>query len=146
MPNNKRPRKPMKHRPALLAPINVAVHPDQARNLQLIPHQELAAIREGRGTETSWHTATARLNVGYVLGNILSEDHELNPDPRPIVRLALDAMVQLRTRFDTTGKMIATGDELRAIGEGLNVTDELQSASTRRQQRDALRVVMATAT
>lgn len=136
----------MTRRPALLTPINVAVHPDQARNLHLIPHQELAALREGRGTEISWHTLTARMNVGYVLSNIAMESHDIDPDPRPAIRQGLDAMVDLQARHRALDRYVATGDELRAIGEALNLTDELQSATTRRQQRDALQIVLTKAT
>lgn len=131
----------MKRRPATV-PILIGTDPEHDRNLKLIPHQELAEIREGRGTETSWNTVTARLNFG----SVLAMSHEFSEDPKPAMKAALDAVRSLKARRESTGRYVLTGDELAAIGRGLTMTDDLQDATTRRQHRDALRVVLATAT
>jgi len=123
-------------------PILFRTDPEHDRNLKLIPHQELVELREGRGTETSWHTITARLNFG----GVLAMQHEFSEDPKPMIKAALGAMQTLKARHESTGRYVLTGDELKAIGAGLTMTDDLQDATTRRQHRDALRVVMQVAT
>lgn len=128
----------MSRRSALASPILFAVDPNHNRNLKLIPHQELVELREGRGTETSWHTVTARLNFGAVL----AMQHEFSEDPKPVLRRALDAVRSLKERYEDNGRYVLTGDELKAIGEGLTLTDDLQDATTRRHHRDALRLML----
>jgi hypothetical protein len=142
MAGNSKPRKKRTRRATPAIPVLIATDPEQNRNLKLIPHQELAEIREGRGTETSWHTVTARLNFG----SVLAMRHEFSEDPKPVMRAALDAVRALKARHESSGRYVLTGDELRAIGAGLTMTDDLQDATTRRQHRDALRIVMAAAT
>lgn len=111
-------------------------------NLQLIPHQELESLRTGNGSEQSFHTLAARLNVGLVcfqrywkddLENIKSMDDALN------------ALVAVRNRFERTGKWGVSGDELKNIGTGLNLTDEAQLNLTRRDFGAAMEYVLKVA-
>lgn len=106
--------------------------------LKLIPHAELTNLQNGVATEEAWHTITCRLNFGMVL----ARTHEFSADLQPAMRSALDCMVALLERFKSIGKLVCRGDELRLIGAGLTYTDEMQEATTRRQHRDALRIVL----
>lgn len=139
MAKSKKPRK--RYVPKLLGtPVTWGVGEADNRRMKLIPHQELSKLREGVGDEVSWNTIVCRLNVG----GVLSVAHKFSEDPAPTVRAALNAMVALRKRIDETGKYLLTGDEYRAVGEGLVLLDDLQDTITRREHRDALRAVMAT--
>lgn len=139
MAKNKRPRKPYVRR-FFGDPITIGVDPEQKLHMKLIPHQELDRLRTGDGNEVSWNTIVCRLNIG----GVMSVKQNFSEDPTPTIRAALNAMVALQERREKTGRYVATGDELRAIGEGLNLVDDMQDATTRREQRDALRIVMAT--
>ncbi len=146
MPSSKRPRKPMRRDKIVHTnPFNSVIaklDPDNTRNLKLVPHQCLAEIREGRGTEQSWNTLAARVNWAGVLAcNV-----EFEQDLRPPIKEALDALRALDARYKDKGKYIATGDELRAIGEALSLADDIQDVTTRRDHRDAFVTVMAVAT
>lgn len=54
---------------------------------------------------------------------------------------ALSAICEVGKRYKRTGKLGCTGDEFRAIGDGLNLADDPQEATTRREQREAYRWV-----
>lgn len=140
MAANKRPRKPYRPRPALLRPITVAVGADDARTLKLLPHDELRKLREGQGTEYTFNTLACRLNVGYTMAA-----HLFTGDAAPALKAALDALVAVKERHGARGTWIATGDELKALGTGLVLTDEMQDNTTRREHRDAIRKVFAEA-
>jgi hypothetical protein len=141
MPGSKKPRKPMRHRPAAI-PIMIRTGVDEERNFKLIPHQELDLLRRGEGNEVSFHTLACRVNWGAVMAT----RHPWSEDPKPAMRDALDALRMLKDRSQARGKWLATGDELRAIGEALTIVDDMQDATTRRHHRDALRVVLQMAT
>lgn len=139
MAKNKRPRKPYVPR-FLGTPVTIGVADDHKYNMKLIPHQMLDKLRTGNGDEVCWNTIACRLNMGYVMGS----QQEFSEDPLATITLALDAMRELQARFDESGRYVVKGDELRAVGEALNLIDDMQDATTRRAQRDALRVVMET--
>jgi hypothetical protein len=119
--------------------------PENTRNLKLVPHQCLAEIREGRGTEQSWNTLACRINWASVL--VCNHTGiEFSTDPKPAMMEALDALRALDARWRDKGKYIATGPELKAIGEALSLADDIQDVTTRRDHRDAFVTVMAVAT
>ena len=101
--------------------------------MQLIPHLEFAKLKAMEADESTWHTLAARLNVGQLLAH-----RHFNEAEKIICRNALDAMVSIRDRHSKVGKWGGTGDELRDIGKALNLTDEMQKASTRRELRDTI--------
>ena len=134
MSRNKRPRKA--HKPcAPRIPICFRFNGDDERKLQLVPHQELAKLISGDGDASSWHTLTARLNIGLVLASANF------PDAAQTMAAALNSICDVRERFQRVGKYGVSGDEARMIGAGLVLTDEMQLASTRRQMRDAIEFV-----
>lgn len=111
-------------------------------NLQLIPHQELEALRTGNGSEQSFHTLAARLNVGLVCFQQYWKD---DMDNILLMDSALNSLVSVRERFQRTGKWGVSGDELKNIGTGLNLTDEAQLNLTRRDFGAALEYVLKVA-
>ena len=107
-------------------------------DLKLIPHMHLSKILAGDGNEECWHTIVFRLNCGCAIAN-KSFAHQ--PEAQDEMEKALAAICEVGKRFKRTGKFGCTGDEFKAIGAGLNLADELQASTTRREQRDAYRFV-----
>lgn len=110
--------------------------------LQLIPHQELDALRRGVGSEESFHTLAARLNVGLVC---VQRHWPENVAANESMNAALQALVSMQHRFVDSQKWGMSGDEFKAMGLGLNLTDEAQLNLTRRQFGDALEYVIKVA-
>ncbi|MCL1619473.1 hypothetical protein [Ralstonia pseudosolanacearum] len=105
--------------------------------LQLVPHVELEKLRDGTAAEESWHTLAFRINVGQVL----AQQHFAH------VGDVLDAMARGVVAVAEVGKRFRrVGDEFRAIGAALTLTDDMQEATTRRQQLHATQTVYALAT
>jgi hypothetical protein len=97
--------------------------------LNLVPHVELDKIRDGNGTEVSWHTLAFRVNIGQLLAG-----QYFDGDVLDIMAKAVLAVSDLGKRYRQVGHFVMKGDEFVAIGAGLNATDELQKATTRKQQ------------
>lgn len=111
--------------------------------LQLVPHVELEKMRDGTATEESWHTLAFRINVGQVLAqqHFAHANDVLDAMARGVVPVA-----EVGRRFKRVGRFGCTGDEFRAIGAALTLTDDMQEATTRRQQLHATQTVYALAT
>jgi hypothetical protein len=54
------------------------------------------------------------------------------------IRIGLDAMIKVQTRCDRTGKWGLSGSDLRQVGDGLVLTDNLQLSLTRKQFAQAI--------
>lgn len=132
MPSTKKPRKQYKPRPALMLPMTYALPDSNRADLQVTPHMVLESFRLGSGTEVLWHTLAAAINTGSVLAR--SQSDEVKAD----MQRARDALLDVQKRGRDTGRWGLSGDQFRALGEGLTLTDEMQNASSRRQVRDAI--------
>lgn len=136
MPTSSKPRKKYRPNPA---GIPLAIRHDKASEiaLQLVPHSELEKLREGTADESTFHTLACRLNWGYVMSGEVFDS--------VLVRLsmeqALNALQSIKDRHQRIGKWGASGEELKHMGDGLNFTDEMQKAATRREQLECLRIV-----
>ena len=141
MPGNKRPKKKYKakHPPGqVVLPKTIRFGQREENLLMLVPHQELERFREGLADESTWHTITMRLDWGC----FLSIDHFQNIEVNDKIRDALDAMVAIKERHQRLGKWGTTGDEFFKIGEALNLVDEMQKNTTRREQEDSLKAML----
>ena len=127
MPANKKPRKAKKYVPRTL-PLTIRHNAESETALQLAPHAELMKLREGYGDEFSWNTIVARLNIGLVAANAAGKE-----DQAKEIRIGLDAMLKVQTRYEKTGKWGLSGSDLREVGDGLVLTDNLQLSLTRKQ-------------
>jgi hypothetical protein len=127
----------MRHRVAA-TPIMVAASQDCNRVLKLIPHQELDLIRRGIGNRESIDVLASRISWA----SVLADQVEFSEDPAPVICAGLDALRSVKARSVDTGRFGATGDELKALGAALTLTDDMHDATTRRQHRDALRVML----
>lgn len=106
-------------------------------NLQLVPHSELDKFRHGLADEVAWNTLAFRLNWGYVLAD------EFSDEARAEMIKGLDAIRSVKARHESTGKWGMTGEEFFAVGESLNLTDDMQAKTTRKEQLEAIRKTMA---
>ena len=106
--------------------------------LQLVPHQELEKFKSGDADEYTWNTVCFRLNWGYVM----SGDHFDSVEARELMEQALAAIRSVKTRHERTSKWGTTGEEFNIIGHALNLTDDMQMNTTRRQQEDSLNTLL----
>jgi len=127
MAANKKPKK--KYRPPAqrILPINMRFDEATELKLQLIPHQYLENLRTGKSEEPEWHALAARMNLGNTLAYTYFEDARV---PMDQACLALKGVWE---RFERTGRWGGSGEELTRIGDGLNLTDEMQLNCTRRE-------------
>lgn len=142
MAGNKKPKK--KYRPKfpmgqIMLPKNIRYGHKEELALMMIPHQELERFRDGTADEPAWHGITCRLDWGA----FMAVDHFNNIEANDLIRDALDAMVAIKHRHDKVGKWGASGDEFFKIGEGLNIVDEMQKNTTRREQDDSMQAMLA---
>jgi len=141
MAGNKRPRK--KYRPKHVGgnqlPVTIRYSAKSEFDLQFIPHTELDNIMAGTGNEFSLGAINFRINWGYVMSGETFD----NPEVRESMERATDAMRSVLNRYERLQKVGCTGEEYRLIGEGLKLTDQMQAASTRREQLEAVRIVDA---
>lgn len=129
MAGNKKPRKPMKPRKALLRPMTIGIDEAGKQAMKLIPHAEFEKMRMGIATEESWHTIAGRLNLGY----IMATTHEWGLILDGKMKVALDSIVAVMERFKRSGKFGLSGEEMKSIGEALNYIDDMESCLTRKE-------------
>lgn len=142
--NKKKPRKPGKSRVRTFTtqgtlPIIFRNDAEVERTLKVMPHLDLAEIREGRGNADHYWTVVNRLNWCSTLASMV----DFSFDPSPVLNAGQDAMLALYLRAKETGKYVFKGEELKAVGEALTLADDMHDATTRRQHRDALVKLMA---
>ena len=133
-------RKRSKYRPKPVAVLpKVFRHSKEAEiNLQLVPHQELEKFKTGEADEYTWNTVCFRLNWGYVM----SCDHFDSVEARELMEQSLAAIRSVKTRHEKTGRWGTTGEEFKIIGEALNLTDDMQMNTTRKQQDQSLNTLL----
>jgi hypothetical protein len=107
--------------------------PDEEFNLKLIPHGQLQAMAEGRGDEETFLTVTFRVLVGAALTEFADEVGMQTMQSEVFIP-ALDSLISVGERYQRLGKFGVNGDELTQLKQALNLTDDLQTVSTRRQQ------------
>lgn len=139
MPVSKKPRKRHQVKPYRM-PSLIRYSPEQETNLQLIPHIALDVFRTGHATEGDWHTLAAR--IGWC--SVLASTHH-GPELIEIAQAAVFAMRDAFARHERTGRWGFAGHELRAVGDALNLMDELQRAHTRKELLEALEVTLRAA-
>ena len=132
-------RKRSKYRPKPAVLPKMFRHSKEADiNLQLVPHQELEKFKTGEADECTWNTVCFRLNWGYVM----SGDHFDSVEARELMEQSLKAIRSVKTRHEKTGRWGTTGEEFNIIGQALNLTDEMQMNTTRKQQDQSLQTLL----
>lgn len=141
MPGNKKPRK--KHKPAGRASANrikaFRYNADASFWLKHMPHQALEALRTGKA-DADLHNM---LVIRVLWGARIVEDHLADPgEARQIMAAGVAAVESVAARYDRLVRFGATGEELRQIGDALNLCDDLQDITTRREQESSLAAVL----
>lgn len=93
-------------------------HADELRILNIKNHGALAAIAQGNGTRDDWDVVVHAINVG----NILCE-RGIGNEYRQDMIAARDALCECGKRIVKTGRVLFTGDELRAVNAGMAAHD-----------------------
>lgn len=140
MPTSKKPRKKYTGKYRLIPGATPVVFGTKAGDdsiLKLTPHVELDRFRDGTADGAAYNTLAERVGWGYVMAGEVFD----NPDAREVTVKGLNAIRSIFDRKQRTGKYGITQEEYTLIGDALNMTDELQSNSTRREQRDTLRAL-----
>lgn len=106
---------------------------DEELNLALIPHGHLKALADGQGAENEYLTVAFRIMVGASLIAFADEDAKKMLE-REIFLPALNSLIAVGERYGRLGKFGCSGDELTSLKQALNLTDDLQKVTTRRQQ------------
>jgi hypothetical protein len=131
MAKNKKPNKRYKPKERIL-PVNIRFNSATEVDLQLIPHQYLALLRTGGFDEPMWHAMAARMNLGNTLAYTYFDEAKAPLDE------ACKALRSVWDRHTRTEKWGASGEELGWLGDGLNLTDEMQLKCTRRELDSAM--------
>jgi hypothetical protein len=141
MPQSKKPRKKYRtrHPEGPQLPINIRFSAKAEFDLQFIPHTELDNMLAGTANEFSLGAINFRINWGYVMAGETFD----NPEVREALEKALGACRSIIARYHRLGKVGCTGEEYRLVGDALRYTDEMQKASTRREQLAAVQIVDA---
>lgn len=139
MAGNRKPRKKYVPKYANRTPINFKVSAGDDLDLKLIPHSELEKLRTGEADAYTINTLAFRINFGYVMAGEVYDGH----DARVVTLAGLDALRCVKARFDRTGKYGASGEEFKRLGDALNITDDMQDGSTRREQLASMKAVFA---
>ena len=139
MPGNTKRRKP--GRPAReigKLPVTLRQRFDSDTHLKLVPLEHLDKILRGDGDNEAFCTLAYRLLVGEGLARA-HFDHQ--PEAMTTMNDAKRALHAVGTRYHKTGRVGFTGDEYRALSPAINLIDDMQNLTTRRQQREAYRAV-----
>lgn len=127
-----------KYKPKPLVPtLGFAYSQEHALQLKLMPNTALEALRTGDATEEDISAIVIRLDWGV----ILIKNHFDQEQAGRVMNDGLQAVISLQNRLKDLGRYIATGEELKAIGDALNAVDDMQDATTRREQWLALNEV-----
>lgn len=121
-------------RKVLRVPIIFGLGQDDDRQLQLSPHAALLKLREGTATATDYDSIACRINIGQAVTHQCSYNDEV----KAVIATAMAAVISVGERHRQLGKFGISGDELVALGAGLNMADELQKSCTRRELREAM--------
>lgn len=93
-------------------------HVDHLVKLNLLNHGAFTAIVQGRGTRGDWDRLVGAINMG----NVLCE-RGIGDEYRQDMIAARDALCECGKRIVKTGRVLFTGDELRAINAGMAAHD-----------------------
>ena len=138
MPTNKKPRKKYRPKEIPLLPKVFRQTPEVDRMLKMIPQQELQSLRDNTADKGTWNTLTCRLDWGL----FMAIDHFDNIDANDAIIDALDSMRSIKARYERIGKWGMTGEEFLNIGAALNLVDDMQTQTTRREQEDSFDAMM----
>lgn len=126
MARNALPRRAYQPKPHQI-PVLFRFSPADGRKLKVWPHLALAALLTGQADDGQVNDIAARLGLAYVQAS------DRYPEDIDAHKAGQEALRAIRARHERTSQWGISGDESRAIGKCLNLADEYQDASTRKQ-------------
>lgn len=103
---------------------------EQMLDLAIEPHQSLEKLRIGLADSVDVETLGSRINLGR-LGVERFREAEHYADAVACAELGVVAVTELRNRARARGRIVATGDELRAISAAVCLADDVEQQSSR---------------
>jgi len=136
MPRNSRPRK--KYVPKPDDSILMRFSEEDERQFQLAPHVQLTSLMHGNGDSYAWDTLELRLKWARNLA-------EKKALPEVVAELdkGFSSLLEVHNRYSLIARYGVSGAEATSLGDSLNLADELQVASTKRELRDSLNLTLA---
>lgn len=139
MPRSKRPRKKYvtpEHNTQTHGRVPSLLRTAPAREnwLKLKPHTQLDALVDGTGGTEALEILKVRVNWGW---GMLVHFFD-SPDGREAFVEALDALRAIEIRCRQGLGLVPTPQQAAALGVALNLTDELQRNTTRKEQAQTL--------
>lgn len=141
MPTRKKLRRQRSGRPAP-ARIPVTINMDRAMydSARTAYYLALEALPAGTATTEDVHVIANAVQLAFVLREIVEDTEGAVTET---IAAGLSSVRRMYGRHETTGKWGATGDELNRIRSALALADDLLGAASRREIRDAARLVAA---
>lgn len=134
MAGNKKTRKPYRQK-IVGMPVTIRFSNDDSNTLKNLPHADLFKLRNQINDESAIHCIIVRLNQASVLVN------GLFADGAEIIAEGLRGIAEVKRRYELMGRVGMSDNEYESIRVALNLADQIQDKTTRREQRDALKYV-----
>lgn len=106
--------------------------PENESKLQYEPRMALEFFRCGKGAPEHHTTLVFRLNWGRHMATDLFD----NADVVQVIVKAQNAVGGIKSRFDRLDAWGVSAEEFDSIGAGLDLVDEMQLQSTRKELRE----------
>lgn len=143
MPTSKGPRKGKRKsgRPApARIPVTLNVNAEMYNSARTAYYLALEALPAGTATTDDVHVIANAVQLAFVLREIVEDEEGAVTET---IAGGLSAVRRMYGRHEATGRWGVTGDELGKIRSALALADELIGAASRREIRDASRLVAA---
>lgn len=124
-----------------VTPLTIGITHDQKLRLKMMPYNALQAFREGTATRTNFTTIYLRLSQGvHLLKDVLKIDVTKNDFVETLVAsLEMARTIMQACTSTTPEEWTATAHQIALLDEGLNIVDQLQDQTTRRELAFAMR-------
>lgn len=107
---------------------------EHAIRLKMLPHAAFGRLKDEVADGDDLATIVVRLDWGNILAKTIFDEPVINI----LLESAFEGVRTLQNTINKSGICIATEQELKSIGKGLTLVDDLQDNSTRREQWNAL--------
>lgn len=141
MPTSKGPRKGKRKsgRPApTRIPVTLNMDHAMRESARTAYYLAVDALAAGRATTDDVHVIANAVQLAFVLREIVEDTDDAVTE---LMAGGLSAVRRVYGRHEATGKWGVSGDELGKIRDALGLADELLGVASRREVRDAARLV-----
>jgi hypothetical protein len=131
----KRRQKPYVPKPVRQNPLQIYSE-DVARSMLLVPHLHLDQFKRGTGTVEGWAAIAARLNFGQVLSL-----RHFGEGPQTALNAGVEVMQAVVAHHALSGQYVMTDAQVCIVGEAIQIVDDMQQQTTKREHAAALRTM-----